>query len=300
VDVTGWRPANSLERALSDALDRGDRDDLRLILGSAALLLPQPAGAHGEPVWPTGQADGRTFVLAFTSAPALRAAVGAETAEYRTSLLADLADEWPGADVWLAVDPGTPLALLLDADTVRDAAQRGERLAYPVDARLRAALRSGDQAGYAAALLDADLVLPMSPDAGPSTDLTDPEFGWWRSTTPDDEPAVVVYTSRHRLRVELGDEVAYVTVSLTNLLASWPEGAAALAVNPGSPIAGLISGAAVGGLSQWLNRATAEAERAALAAAQDPDLDPAARLRAAEEAAQAAVRRLLEQDVTPG
>ncbi|GAA1741512.1 SseB family protein [Luedemannella helvata] len=300
MDVTAvpqWRPTNSLERALRDAVNRADRDDAQAILGSAALLLPQPPGGLAEPAWPTGQADGRTFVIAFTSAAALRATVGTEAA-HRSSLFADLADAWPDPAVWLAVNPGTSLALLLDADMVREAARRGEQLAFPVDARLRAALHAGDQAGYAQALLDADLALPMAPGCGPSTDLTDPEFGWWRSVTPDGGQSVVVYTSRERLRAELGDDAAYVTVSLVNLMSAWPEEVDALAVNPGSPIAGMISGEAVGGLRRWLDRAVTEAEKAA--ATVDPNLPPAQRLQAAEEAARAAVARLAREGAAPG
>jgi hypothetical protein len=297
-----WQPANDVERGMRDALARGDVEGYRRVLGSATVSLPVPPGlgypgASPDPLpWATGEFDGRTYILAFTSPEALRAAVGADTTAYRPALFADVAHAWPDPRAWLAVDLGTPIQALLDAEGVHMTAWLGELSGYPVDAALRAAIRAGDDPAYALALLAADIVVPVRPEASSIADLTDPLFGWWRTETAEGDPVIVVYTSVPRLRADLGqihDDVDHVVVDLGELAAAWPDRETSMAVNPGTPVAGLISGAAVHGLAEWVARAEDAAERAAEAATGDPSMGEFERELAAHQAARDAVTRIL-------
>lgn len=273
-----WQPANEVERALRDTLARGDADGYRQVLGSATLVLPIPPGSgRGGPApWPTGEHAGRTYILAFTSPEAMRGAVGAQASVYRTAVFADVAHTWPDPEAWLAVDLGLPVQALLDAEAVSRTAWRAERSSYPVDAALRAAVRLGDEAAYALALLGADLAMPVSK----------------RSETASGEPVIVAYSSIQRLRADLGD-VEHTVDDFGTVAREWPDPAYSLAVNPGTPVAGLISGAAMGGLAEWIDRAEREAEQAAAAIGDDVTLGEMERELAAHEAARAAVARLL-------
>jgi hypothetical protein len=293
-----WQPANDVERGMQDALSRGDVEGYRRVLGSATILLPVPPsmatpGASEEPVpWATGEFEGRTYILAFTSPEALRLAVGTDTTAYRPVVFADVAHIWPDPVAWLAVDLGTPIQSVLDAEGVAMTAWLGELSAYPVDGALRAAVRANDEAAYAVALLAADVVVPIRAEAASVAELTDPMFGWWKTETAEGQPVIVVYTSPQRLRADLGD-AEHLVVDLSELVTAWPDRAYALAVNPGTPVAGLISGAAVQGLAGWVARAEEEAERAAEVVAQDLSMGEFERELAAHQAARDAVARLL-------
>ena len=298
--TAAWEPANDVERGMRDALARGDVEAYRRVLGSATVFLPVPPsagypGASPDPLpWATGEFGGRTYILAFTSPEALRAAVGADTKAYRPALFADVAHDWPDPQAWLAVDLGTPVQAVLDAEGVNMTAWLGELSAYPVDAALRAAIRADDDPAYAMALLAADLVVPVRPEASSIAELTDPLFGWWRSETAEGQPVIAVYTSALRLRADLGDRVQHLVVDLGELAAAWPDRETSMAVNPGTPVAGLISGAAVYGLAAWVAKAEDAAERAAQAATTDPSMGEFERELAAHQAARDAVARLLK------
>lgn len=262
-----WQPANDVERALNEAMVRDSVDDFRAILGAATLHLPVPPGVtrgDSDLPWPTATApDGRTFILAYTSAESMQ--TGATVPYGRTVPFADVAHAWPAADAWLAVNLGTPLQAVFDAEAVARTAWMGERTSYPLDAALRAAIRVNDQAAYALVLLAADLAVPVAPDAPPLIPVDDSDFGWWRSTTPDGAPVIVAYSTPQRLQADLGD-VHYVVTDMTHVLAAWPQDGTALAVNPGMPIAGLISGPAMVGLADWVLTAAHAAQEAADAA----------------------------------
>ncbi len=95
-------------------------------------MLPLPPGTGTATAGPgcrgrPGEADGRTFVLAFTSAATLRSAVGADTSSFRPVPFTDVAHRWPDPSVWLAVNLGTPVQALLDSTVVAATAARAER-----------------------------------------------------------------------------------------------------------------------------------------------------------------------------
>jgi hypothetical protein len=294
MSVDGWQPVNDVERALSSALARGDVEEYRGVLGSATVWLPQPPEigreAAGQAPWPTGVADGRTFIIACTSMETMRATLRHDHG--RPVPFPDLAHAWPDPAVWLAVNLGTPVQALFDAEAVVRTAEKAERTVYPVDAALRAAVRVGDHVRFALALLAGDLVLPIPPDGRPDSAPGDPDFVWWQTATADGTAVAIAYTNRQRLHADLG-EVPYAQADLPAVLAAWPGPDLALAVNPGMPVTGLISGAAMVGLGEWVARATEEAQAAAAAAANRPDLSATEREAAAYQAAQERVAALL-------
>jgi hypothetical protein len=290
----GWQPTNDVERALSSALVRGDVEEYRGVLGSATVWLPQPPEigreAVGQAPWPTGVVNGRTYIIVCTSVDTMRATLGHEHG--RAVPFPDLAHAWPDPAAWLAVNLGTPVQALFDAEAVARTAEQAERAVYPVDAAIRAAVRTGDHTRFALALLAGDLVLPIPADGRPDSTPGDPDFAWWRTSTADGTAVAIAYTNRQRLYADLG-EVPYAQADLPTVLAAWPGSDLALAVNPGMPVTGLISGPAMVGLGEWVARAAEEAYAAAAAAADRPDLSESEREAAAYRAAQERVAALL-------
>ncbi|MFG1661063.1 SseB family protein [Micromonospora chersina] len=129
--MTGWEPATEAEVAMRDALRAQDQQLYFRILTRVDLLLPvaaeKPAGRSptGWGTWTTG---GRTHVLAFTSATALRACLGENAGATRRIPYADLAADWPNHEWWLAVNPGLPIEGYLPAWFVAQLARGDVRL----------------------------------------------------------------------------------------------------------------------------------------------------------------------------
>ena len=113
-----WQPVNDVERALLDAMQRGEQDRYFEVLGGADLILPFAADATGaaQPgTWATWGYEGRTYILAFTSQQALASIMGRPTDQFRTGRLAEICAWWPDESFWLAVDFGLPVAGYLPA-----------------------------------------------------------------------------------------------------------------------------------------------------------------------------------------
>ncbi|MBB5478665.1 SseB family protein [Micromonospora parathelypteridis] len=116
--MTEWEPATEAEVAMRDALRANDQELYFRLLSRSDLLLPVSAPAQpgqtpaGWGTWTTG---GRTHVLAFTSASALRACLGEHPGSNRRIPFADLAVGWPNQEWWLAVNPGLPVEGYLPA-----------------------------------------------------------------------------------------------------------------------------------------------------------------------------------------
>ncbi|RIV36182.1 SseB family protein [Micromonospora radicis] len=116
--MTEWAPATEAEAAMRDALRGNDQQLYFRILSSVELLLPisAPAVVGQAPVgWGTWTTGGRTHVLAFTSAEALRACLGDHAGPTRRLGYAELAAGWPNHEWWLAVNPGLPVEGYLPA-----------------------------------------------------------------------------------------------------------------------------------------------------------------------------------------
>ncbi|MGC4818832.1 SseB family protein [Micromonospora sp. DT63] len=116
--MTEWEPATEAEVAMRDALRANDQELYFRLLSRTDLLLPvstpAPSGqsSAGWGTWTTG---GRTHVLAFTSAAALRACLGEHAGTNRRVPFTDLALGWPNHEWWLAVNPGLPVEGYLPA-----------------------------------------------------------------------------------------------------------------------------------------------------------------------------------------
>ncbi|MGI5525060.1 SseB family protein [Micromonospora sp. CA-259024] len=116
--MTEWEPATEAEVAMRDALRANDQELYFRLLSRTDLLLPVSAPAQpGQPPagWGTWTTGGRTHVLAFTSAAALRACLGEHPGSNRRIPFADLAVGWPNQEWWLAVNPGLPVEGYLPA-----------------------------------------------------------------------------------------------------------------------------------------------------------------------------------------
>lgn len=293
--TAAWRPHNDLERALARAAAENDVRAYRSALVRANLVLPVTAGAARgeEPVrWMTGTADGRTFALAFTSPEEMVGAIGGAGA-YRLCPFVDLGDEWPDRSWWLAIDPGTPIELYLPADAVVTAASEARGA---TESALRAAAAAGDTDRYLTSLLGGDIVVPVDPGGGVSRDVGDPDFPWWRVDLPRGA-AIVVFTSVQRLSAELVDRDAdWVELPFIDVVAAWPTGHA-MAINPGTPLAGHLPAGTVANLADFVARASAAAAAGAERAADEAAGSDYARDMAAQRAAREAVQALVTAEL---
>ncbi|PZV96287.1 SseB protein N-terminal domain-containing protein [Micromonospora phaseoli] len=116
--MTEWEPATEAEAALRDALLGNDQQLYFRILSSVELLLPvsaQAAAGQAPVGWGTWTTGGRTHVLAFTSAEAMRVCLGEHAGPSRRTGYAELATAWPDHEWWLAVNPGLPIEGYLPA-----------------------------------------------------------------------------------------------------------------------------------------------------------------------------------------
>ncbi|MET7948832.1 SseB family protein [Micromonospora sp. NPDC005324] len=116
--MTAWEPATEAEVAMRDALRANDQELYFRLLSRTDVLLPVSAPTQpGQPPagWGTWTTGGRTHVLAFTSAAALRACLGDHAGSNRRVPFADLAASWPNHEWWLAVNPGLPVEGYLPA-----------------------------------------------------------------------------------------------------------------------------------------------------------------------------------------
>ena len=117
-----WEPANQLEHQLRDALRDGDQDAYFALVSAAELFVPL-APEEAETVlanpsaftWPTSTREGRTHVLAYTSAEAGRTCLGPTYQHFIPMTLADMARTWPDQEWWLALNSGLPIEGYLPA-----------------------------------------------------------------------------------------------------------------------------------------------------------------------------------------
>ncbi|QKG21202.1 large adhesin [Actinomadura verrucosospora] len=120
--------ADLLEPRLAEAKERGDHATYFALLAGADLVLPATAHAVENPdraELPTITIGTGTYVTLFTSPGAL-ARTGDQHPLYRRTSFALLAASWPDPSWQLAVNPGLPSEVLLDASALGrlEAAQR--------------------------------------------------------------------------------------------------------------------------------------------------------------------------------
>ncbi|MCG5218940.1 SseB family protein [Streptosporangium soli] len=124
--------ANPFERRLAAAFDAGDLTLCLRMLRDSELALP---AADDPPfAWPTVTGADRTWLVAYTSAEAMRAATAGAVSHLRVTSLTELAAGWPDLRWGLAVNPGLPAHFLLEPGTVARLAVPSlaqDRLAHP-------------------------------------------------------------------------------------------------------------------------------------------------------------------------
>ncbi|WP_165975952.1 SseB family protein, partial [Actinomadura rubrisoli] len=106
-----WRPTSELERRLEHAVRAGDQEGYFRLLAESELVVPVPPDLvdgvlanEVQPSWPTQEEDGRVHVLVYTSTAAMRACLGPSSRHFLTLRFGDLAETWPDARWWLAID----------------------------------------------------------------------------------------------------------------------------------------------------------------------------------------------------
>ncbi|GAA2664782.1 SseB family protein [Nonomuraea recticatena] len=119
--ITVQQPSTEFEERLWAAFEAGATALCLGMLRDADFALPMTkAAAEGlEPVaWPTVVADGRTWMLAYTSAAAMVEGNGGWTEHHRIASMVDLAAGWPDPRWGLAINLGLPVSFLLESGTV--------------------------------------------------------------------------------------------------------------------------------------------------------------------------------------
>ncbi|WP_210406363.1 SseB family protein, partial [Micromonospora sp. MH33] len=170
--MTGWEPATEAEVAMRDALGAQDQQLYFRILTRVDLLLPVAAetvAGRGPTGWGTWTTGGRTHLLAFTSATALRACLGENAGTTRRVPYADLAADWPNHEWWLAVNPGLPIEGYLPAWFVAQLARGDIRLpgrTMGARARLERVESAARAARGGPSTPGRDVPPPVSPAAG--------------------------------------------------------------------------------------------------------------------------------------
>ncbi|MBW4704365.1 SseB family protein [Micromonospora sp. RL09-050-HVF-A] len=195
--MTDWEPATEAETAMRDALRASDQERYFRILAGTDLFLPVSgqALAGATPMgWGTWTTGGRTHVLAFTSAAAMHACLGASAGPCRRSRYADLAVEWPNHEWWLAVNPGLPIEGYLPAWFVSQLSRGDVRLPGRAPG-----VRSRQEPDRTPGWLPAD----GTSDVEPTADLSTGPAGWARPARSPQQPRYhppVVPSARRRVR----------------------------------------------------------------------------------------------------
>lgn len=123
-----WQPANERERAMAIALQRQRSADFAALLMGSALYLPElTPGANDERLRQLLAPLGN-HVLAYTSSQTLSWVLGDLAPRCFRVDFAKVHQRWPDTGYHLAVNVGTPLAVLLPIDTVTALADGTESL----------------------------------------------------------------------------------------------------------------------------------------------------------------------------
>ncbi|MCI2421201.1 SseB family protein [Saccharopolyspora sp. K220] len=272
-----WEPANEVERELVAALEAGDsKRYAEIVLGAPLYLpvLPEPGSELRQDLDEFMPLD-RAHVLAFTSPEALSHGLGPYSLGHREADVAALARNWPGPDHQFALNPGLPIGAVLPLDALSRLADGSESL-IPVDAAeaalaeqvraeirelclaelsggvapgvaapvneleeaLAAAVEGQDVDAFLSALVDSEVVVPMS---GPvSEDFDGTNFPWLRIG-----PAIPVFSSTEVLSRTAAHVAEHIELPFLAAAANWPGREHVLCFNPGSGTELIMSGAGV-------------------------------------------------------
>ncbi|MEO7981142.1 MAG: SseB family protein [Sporichthyaceae bacterium] len=112
------------EAVIAAGMAAGDTESVMRAVAAAEMVVPQAPSADPDGVpdgsisLPVIEQDGTSYVPVFTSETTMAAA--APDIEDAVSVnAAELAENWPSDDLWLAVNPGTDDGLTLPPDAVR-------------------------------------------------------------------------------------------------------------------------------------------------------------------------------------
>ncbi|WP_433227183.1 SseB family protein [Actinomadura formosensis] len=297
-----WRPTSELEHRLQETVRAGDQEGYFRLLADSELVVPvAPDLVDGvlanetQPPWPTQEEDGRVHVLAYTSASAMRACLGPSYRHFMTLRFGDLAETWPDARWWLAVDApahgaGTvlPIEARLPAwfvrqvaegdgrpprvgrapapweelrDQHRDLPRRSPRPEFQpandVERELLRAAANNDHDLFLQTLADTDVLLPVPDDMDYALRPGRPGFPW-QTREVDGATVVPVFTSPERLTEASGPGAEYIKLPFTVALRYWPNHDWLLAINSGSPAGGTVHAQQLPGLATWADQRAAQ------------------------------------------
>jgi hypothetical protein len=256
-----WQPATDAEAAMFGALIEDDRRRYFQVLATAPLYLPifasDTAGGTGGGTgqqFLTWDLMGHTYLLVFTSVPALAAAVRGIAQGYATTSYAELRAKWPNPQWRLAVNPGLPIDAWVEIEAVQQAAA-GTRPVTAVADVIRARRRSDPEAEagmdmYLRTLLDTEVLVPVS-DRVAAGKVTLEELPW-RVAPQYKQPTIEVFTSVEGMSAGCPPHVKCMPRRFADLIADWPGDEYHLVVDPGSAVSLSLSGDKVPGLLLWL------------------------------------------------
>jgi len=111
------------EAAIAAGMAAEDTESVMRAIATTEVVVPQAPSADGD--LPDGsislpviEQDGTSYVPVFTS-PETMATAAPDIEDAVSVNAAELAANWPGDDLWLAVNPGTEDGLTLPPDAVR-------------------------------------------------------------------------------------------------------------------------------------------------------------------------------------
>ncbi|MBO0867008.1 MAG: SseB family protein [Micromonosporaceae bacterium] len=251
-----WEPANDAEAALLAALLEDDRRRYFQVLATAPLYLPIFAdqGGGGGQRFVTWELFGHTYLLVFTSLPALAAAVQTVADGYTTTSYRELRAKWPDPQWRLAVNPGLPIDAWVEIEALAQAAA-GTRPVTAVADVIRARRSTDPQTSagldaYLRSLLDAEVLVPVTERA--AAGFVSIEEMPWRLAPQYDQPTIEVFTSVEGLAAGCPPEVKCLRRRFAEVAASWPGEQYQLVVDPGSAVSFTLTGDKVPGLLLWL------------------------------------------------
>jgi hypothetical protein len=297
-----WRPTSELEHRLQETVRAGDQESYFRLLADSELVVPVPPelvdgvlANETQPSWPTQEEDGRVHVLAYTSASAMRACLGPSYQHFMTVRFGDIAETWPDARWWLAIDAPAhgvgavlPIEARMPAWFVRQVAEgdgrppqvgrapaaweelRDQHRELPrqsprpefqpandVERELLRAAANNDHDLFLQTLADTDVLLPVPNDMDFTLRPGRPGFPW-QTREVDGSTVVPVFTSPERLLEASGAGTEYIKLPFTVALRYWPNHDWLLAINSGSPAGGTVLAQQLPGLATWADQRAAQ------------------------------------------
>ncbi|NVI92050.1 SseB family protein, partial [Actinomadura sp. BRA 177] len=297
-----WRPTSELEHRLQETVRAGDQESYFRLLADSELVVPVPPelvdgvlANETQPSWPTQEEDGRVHVLVYTSASAMRACLGPSYQHFMTVRFGDIAETWPDARWWLAIDapaPGVGTVLPIEArmpawfvrqvaegdgrppqvgrapaaweelrDQHRELPRQSPRPEFQpandVERELLRAAANNDHDLFLQTLADTDVLLPVPNDMDFTLRPGRPGFPW-QTREVDGSTVVPVFTSPERLLEASGAGTEYIKLPFTVALRYWPNHDWLLAINSGSPAGGTVLAQQLPGLATWADQRAAQ------------------------------------------